>query len=94
MKHAGSETLDQIEPLLEQLRRLPGLKEKSRGVFYKSSQAFLHFHADPSGVHADIRRGDDFKRYRAHTEAEWIALLELVRSSTTTPTIRGRAPEG
>ncbi|HEY4608204.1 MAG TPA: hypothetical protein VIH06_03350 [Ilumatobacteraceae bacterium] len=96
MKHARSETLDQIEPLLEEIRRLPELKEKSRGVFYKGSKAFLHFHEDPLGVHADLRRLHDFDRYRVETDAERNALLELVRNSATTPPrlSAGAAPEG
>ena len=31
MKHAGPEALDQLEPILEEIRRLDGLKEKKRG---------------------------------------------------------------
>jgi hypothetical protein len=52
MRHAGAAALDQLEPLLQQLRALPALKEKARGVFYLRSRAFLHFHEDPSGLHA------------------------------------------
>ena len=67
MKHAGSDALDSLEPLLREIRQIPGLVEKSRGVFYRRSQAFLHFHEDPSGMHADVRLGADFERYRAET---------------------------
>src|SRR3954453_11458332 len=90
------QTLDQLTPLLDKLRHVPGLTEKSRGVFYKSSKAFLHFHEDPSGTHADLRVFDDFQRYRVETTEEQSALLELVRSSVTTETtVRpGAAPEG
>src|SRR5439155_13124623 len=64
MKHAGPAALDKLEPLLAQLRILAPLREKSRGVFYLKSRAFLHFHEDPSGLHADIRSpgSDDFER--------------------------------
>ena len=55
MKHATSAALDDLAPLLEALRVLPGLKEKSRGVFYWRSKAFLHFHEDPAGLFADVR---------------------------------------
>jgi len=78
MKHAGPAALDQIEPMLALIRRVPGLTEKSRGTFYKGSKAFLHFHEDPSGMHADVRLTDDFVRYRAETEAEQTALLESI----------------
>jgi hypothetical protein len=63
MKHATPAALDQLEPLLAELRTL-GLTEKSRGVFYRRSRAFLHFHEDPKGLFADIRdpSGADFER--------------------------------
>lgn len=79
MKHARSDALESLEPLLQEIRQIPGLVEKSRGVFYRKSQAFLHFHEDPSGVHADVRLGADFERYRAETEIERQALLDLIR---------------
>lgn len=82
MKHAGPAALDQLEPLLNELRALDGLKEKARGVFYRRTRAFLHFHEDPSGLHADLRvAGDDFDRYRVQDEAERTALLALVREA-------------
>jgi hypothetical protein len=80
MKHAGSDALDTIEPLLTEIRTVPGLVERSRGVFYRKSQAFLHFHEDPSGMHADVRRGTEFERFRAETPGEQAALLTLIRS--------------
>ena len=80
MKHAGPDALDILEPLLAEIRAVPGLVEKSRGVFYRRSKAFLHFHEDPTGLHADIRTGDDFERRRIETAAERDALLAAVRS--------------
>jgi len=63
MKHAGPQALDRLEPLIAQIRALPGLVEKQRGTFYRKSRAFLHFHEDPKGLFADIRlEGDDFER--------------------------------
>lgn len=63
MKHAGPQALDRLEPLIARIRELPGLAEKARGVFYRKSRAFLHFHEDPKGLFADIRlEGDDFER--------------------------------
>jgi hypothetical protein len=69
MKHAGPATLDALEPLLARLRTLPGLKEKSRGIFYLKSKAFLHFHEDPAGLFADLREDSDFTRHEV-TSAE------------------------
>ena len=71
MKHASSATLDKLEPLLAEIRTLPGLKETSRGVFYLKSRAFLHFHEDPKGLFADVRdaSGRDFDRFDVTEEA-------------------------
>jgi hypothetical protein len=80
MKHAGPEALDKLEELLEELRSTAGLVEKKRGVFYRKSKAFLHFHEDPSGLHVDVRVGADFERLRVETKKERAALLALVRS--------------
>jgi hypothetical protein len=80
VRHARSEALDELEPLLEALRRVPGLKERTRGVFYRRSKAFLHFHEDVSGLHADVRLTDDFERLRVETLDERQELLTRVRS--------------
>ena len=80
MKHAGEQTLDALEALLAALRPLPGMTEKKRGVFYRKSKAFLHFHEDPAGLFADLRAaaGDDFDRYDVSTQAQRDALVGLV----------------
>lgn len=73
MKHATAMALDELEPLLAKLRQLPGLKERSRGIFYLKSRAFLHFHEDRAGLFADIRAADgrDFDRiYRSARGAD------------------------
>jgi len=58
MRHARDQDLDRLEDLLAQLRALPGLVEKKRGVFYRKSRAFLHFHEDPKGMFADLSGPD------------------------------------
>jgi hypothetical protein len=65
MKHASPTTLDVLDLLLAELRVLPGLIERSRGVFYRKGRAFLHFHEDPQGLFADLRdvAGQDFERF-------------------------------
>jgi hypothetical protein len=75
MKHAGVRALDGIEPILARLRRLDGLKEKTRGVFYRGPSAFLHFHEDPAGMFADIKIGGEFVRMPVNTRAEAAALV-------------------
>lgn len=81
MRHAGSEALDRLEPLLEELRRVPDLVERSRGVFYRRSRAFLHFHEDPSGLYVDVRTGEEFERLPVSSAAERRRLVALVRSA-------------
>jgi hypothetical protein len=81
MKHATA-ALDQLEPLLADLRALPGLVERSRGVFYRKSRAFLHFHEDPEGLFADVRdvSGADFDRFDVTRPEGQTALLAATRA--------------
>jgi hypothetical protein len=81
MKHAGPDALDRLEPLLAALRDLPGLREKTRGTFYRRSRAFLHFHEDPAGLFVDVRYDVDFERVRVTTEAERERFLRQVRDA-------------
>jgi hypothetical protein len=80
VRHARAAALDELEPLLERLRTVPGLVEKTRGVFYERSRAFLHFHEDPTGMYADVRLGAEFERLRVETPDERDALLEQIRT--------------
>jgi hypothetical protein len=79
VRHAGDEALDELDPVLRELREIDGLIEKKRGVFYRSSKAFVHFHEDPSGLYADVRLGVDFERLRVQTVKERSAFLARVR---------------
>ncbi len=83
MRHARDDALDSLEPVLVQLRQLPELTERSRGTFYKKSQAFVHFHEDPAGLFADVRlvRGAEFTRVRVSTKAEQRSFMTAVRSA-------------
>jgi hypothetical protein len=85
VRHARQGALDELEPFLERLRAVPGLVEKSRGVFYVRSKAFLHFHEDPSGLHADVRLGPEFSRFRVETAEERDELLTRIQE------VRGQA---
>ncbi len=80
MKHATAATLDRLEPLLESIRGIGGLKEKSRGCFYRGSKSFLHFHEDPEGLFADVREWDDFRRLPVNTAPQREALISMVQS--------------
>ncbi|HVM99134.1 MAG TPA: hypothetical protein VMT68_02880 [Caulobacteraceae bacterium] len=83
MKHAGAATLDQLEPLLERIRAVGALREKSRGIFYLKSRAFLHFHEDPAGLFADIRAADgkDFDRLNVSEPAGAAEVLARVAAA-------------
>jgi hypothetical protein len=45
------------------------------------SKPFLHFHEDPSGLHADVRLGPEFSRVRVETAGERDALLARVQEA-------------
>lgn len=79
MRHARADALDLLEPLIAELRMIEGIKERSRGVFYRKSQSWLHFHEDPAGLFADLRDGADFARYRVTTATERRKFLAAVR---------------
>ena len=87
MRHITPAGLDRLEPLLTELRAVGpglGLVEKKRGVFYKRSKAFLHFHEDGDDLFADIRlvEGGLFERQRVTTAAERRALVAAVRAAS------------
>jgi hypothetical protein len=86
VRHAGAGALDELEPFLDRLRAVPGLVERTRGVFYRRSRAFLHFHEDPSGLHADVRLGPDFRRFRVETAEEREALLQRIQAAEISAT--------
>jgi hypothetical protein len=79
MKHASAKSLDGLESLLKAMRAAGLLNEKSRGIFYLASKAFLHFHEDPSGMYADLKVGAAFRRFRVETKADQKALLQALR---------------
>jgi hypothetical protein len=78
VKHAGEAALDIIEPLLTELRRLEGVRERKPGVFYKKSSAFIHFHEDPAGIFADVRKEREWLRFPVNTPSERRQLVRLV----------------
>jgi hypothetical protein len=85
MKHAGEQALDQLEPLLSELRALTGMVEKKRGVFYRKSKAFLHFHEDPKGLFGDLRdaTGEDFDRFDVTGEPGRAELVTAAKARLT-----------
>ncbi len=86
MRHITPARLDTIEELLERLRAIDALVERSPGVFYVRARAFLHFHEDGADVYADVRlAGDGFDRQRVTTKREQQALVAAVRRVTRGP---------
>jgi len=90
MGHAGDAALDRIEALLGELRATDGLTERKRGNFARGSRAFLHFHANPSGVYADVRL-DAWERFRVTTRAEQRRFVALVRKALVRKALVGKA---
>jgi hypothetical protein len=80
MKHATASALDRLKGFLAGVRKLERVKEKSPGVFYCRSKAFLHFHEDPAGLFADIRTGSDWERLPINSKADQAELLRRIRS--------------
>jgi len=61
MAHCPYEKLKDIESVLEEIRKLDGIKEPKPGIFYFKSKGFLHFHIDKDNNRwADIRDGKDW----------------------------------
>ena len=80
MRHARPDDLTRFEPLLDALRSLDGLVERTPGSFYRKSKGFLHFHIDGEDVFADVKLdGSTFERCRATTKAEQRKLVVEVR---------------
>jgi hypothetical protein len=80
VRHARDEDLDAVDSLLARVRELPGLTERTRGTFYRKSEGFLHFHADPTGMFADLKVDGTFQRYRVSTVREQRALLSAAKA--------------
>ena len=79
MKHAGSAALEALADMLSEIRGHGRLVERRPGVFYLKGRAFLHFHEDPTGLHADLRSGGVWERRRVETAAERRTFLAALR---------------
>lgn len=92
MKHAGSDALERLLPLLTNLRALTSpLVERKPGVFYLQGKACLHFHDDPTGLFADLRlSGDDFDRFPVTTTAQQRALVATIKKHFNLPRVLDR----
>lgn len=85
VRHATEEDLDQLEPLLAELRKLPQLRERKRGSFSRGSHALLHFHADAGDLYVDVKLDGAFQRMRVTSDddrAELLARLHAALGAT------------
>ncbi len=92
MRHARDEDLDRLEDLLVVLRGVDEITEKRRGVFSRKSAAFLHFHADPTGMYADIRTTDGWRRYPLSSAAQRRSMMADARAVLAGRRARGGDP--
>jgi hypothetical protein len=81
MRHARQDALNELEPVIDRLRKLPGLRERKRGAFYRGGSAFLHFHEDPAGLFADLKIDGEWARMPVDTKAQRDALVREARKS-------------
>jgi hypothetical protein len=81
VRHATEQDLDQLEPLLVELRKLPQLRERKRGSFSRGSRAFLHFHADAGALYVDVRLESEFQRLKVTSHTEQADFLSLVNAA-------------
>ena len=82
MKHAGSQSLGLLAPLLCAVRNRNGLIEKKPGIFYRKSKAFLHFHEDRLGLFMDIRDGENWLRLPAAEHQRCLSEVDRILACT------------
>jgi len=67
------------------IRARTALTERSRGVFYRGRDPFLHFHEDPAGFFCDIKTDGRFQRHPATTKAQQRTLIARVVELASIP---------
>ena len=60
MGHARFEELRDLEDVLEGIRALAGVDERSPGIFYLHRSPFLHFHTKDGRRWADVKAGTEW----------------------------------
>ncbi len=60
MGRCSYDQLKNIEPALDQIRKLKNIKEPKPGIFYIKNQSFLHFHELDGKIWADIKIGSNW----------------------------------
>ncbi|MCL4345102.1 MAG: hypothetical protein M1496_01910 [Candidatus Thermoplasmatota archaeon] len=54
MRHASIEDLKNLEDLLDNIRKIRNIREKTPGHFYFKGKGILHFHTDFGKLYADL----------------------------------------
>ncbi len=81
MRHARAEALAALEELLDGVRALHVLQERTPGSFYYKRAGFLHFHEDPAGLFADVKLdGRHFERLEVTSLEQQYELLALIQA--------------
>jgi len=67
--------LDLIDDLLVKIRQRAWLTERKRGIFYRKSVGWLHFHGKAGAIVADLKTGRDWVRFPVDRKSDWPRLL-------------------
>jgi hypothetical protein len=106
MGHARRGDLDDIADVLSGIRALPGVSERSPGIFYFGRPPFLHFHVADGARWADARAGRAWGPEiplpfgaDAHAKAAFLGAVrarhaEFLKSASTPARSRRRAVPG
>ena len=54
MRHAKINELKELEELLDKVRSIEGIKERTQNHFYYKGPGILHFHSDSGQIYADV----------------------------------------
>jgi hypothetical protein len=78
MAHADAAALQRLLPLLRQLRELPGVREKSPGIFHCRGAAFAHFNDEQGVLIAELKKpaGSGFDRFPVDSPAGQRKLID------------------
>jgi hypothetical protein len=77
VRHARADELAGCSGLLDELRTLPGVRERTAGSFYRRGSGFLHFHVDGDRLFADVKVDGDWQRVPASSTREQRELVRL-----------------
>ncbi len=81
MAHTKASDLKDLASELSELRSLPGLKEKSAGIFYYKSISFLHFHDKDGKRWADVKAGGSWQHVDIDFKASAAARAKFLKAA-------------